>query len=142
ARVALPHEGQQNFGANTRAIDQAYQRLEDGDDFADVARDMSMASSAPEGGFIGDSFRRGELPKAIEEAVFKLKDGEHTEPLLGRSGYNIFKANASRFTIDETTQRKLDALRERLFEQEMNNGLTVMIEGLRKRAYIDMMLSR
>jgi parvulin-like peptidyl-prolyl isomerase len=46
--------------------------------------------SAAKGGDLG-SFKRGQMMPAFEEAVFKMKPGELSEPVKSPLGYHIIK---------------------------------------------------
>jgi len=61
-----------------------------GQRFADLARDNSDASTAKDGGALG-GYKKGDLNKAIEDAVWNLPRGAVTEPIKIPTGYEIFK---------------------------------------------------
>lgn len=58
--------------------------------FEDLARSYSDCSSARRGGDLG-SFGRGAMQKPFEEAAFKLKIGEISDPVHTDSGIHIIK---------------------------------------------------
>ena len=62
-------------------------------DFAALARKYSADASAANGGEIG-WVGRGEMIKVFEDAVFALKEGEISRPVLTPFGYHIIKADA------------------------------------------------
>ncbi len=61
-----------------------------GQRFADLARDNSDASTAKDGGALG-GYKKGDLNKTIEDAVWNLPRGAVTEPIKIPTGYEIFK---------------------------------------------------
>jgi peptidyl-prolyl cis-trans isomerase SurA len=61
-----------------------------GQRFADLARDNSDASTAKDGGALG-GYKKGDLNKAIEDAVWNLPRGAVTQPIKIPTGYEIFK---------------------------------------------------
>ena len=66
-------------------------RIEKGEDFAKLARENSEdAGSARNGGDLG-FFGRGMMVKPFEEAVFSMKEGEVSKPVLTRFGWHIIK---------------------------------------------------
>lgn len=72
-------------------VEQALSRLEAGESFADVARDLSADSlSAAEGGDLG-FIGRGALEPEYEEAMFALAVGEVSEPVQTRFGRHIIQ---------------------------------------------------
>ncbi len=65
-------------------------RLHAGGDFAQLARSFSDGSTAASGGDLGQ-YKRGQLPKVLEDKTFDLSAGQYTEPILTRQGYIILK---------------------------------------------------
>jgi peptidyl-prolyl cis-trans isomerase SurA len=65
-------------------------RLHAGGDFAQLARSFSEGPMASEGGDLGQ-YKRGMLPKALEDQTFDLQTGQYTDPILTRQGYIILK---------------------------------------------------
>jgi peptidyl-prolyl cis-trans isomerase SurA len=65
-------------------------KLHAGGDFSQLARTFSDGTTAAEGGDLGQ-FKAGALAKVLEDATFKLKDGEFTAPIQTKQGYVILK---------------------------------------------------
>lgn len=66
-------------------------QIENGEDFADLAKENSEdVGSAKNGGELG-FFSRGMLEKPFEEAVFSMKEGEVSKPVLTRFGWHIIE---------------------------------------------------
>ena len=65
-------------------------RLHAGGDFAQLARSFSDGTTAAEGGDLGQ-YKRGMLPKVLEDQTFDLQTGQYTDPILTRQGYIILK---------------------------------------------------
>ena len=66
-------------------------RLKKGESFANLAREISIdRGSAKKGGDLG-LFGRGVMVKAFEEAAFRLKKGEISQPVKTEFGYHIIK---------------------------------------------------
>lgn len=73
-------------------IDEIVERLEAGEDFAQLAVTYSDAQNALEGGGLG--WRKGsQLPTIFAEVVGGLAPGEVTEPFRSSSGYHIVRVN-------------------------------------------------
>jgi foldase protein PrsA len=68
------------------------ERLNEGEGFANLAKELSIdKGSAKRGGDLG-LFGRGMMVKTFEEAAFKLKKGELTQdPVKTEFGYHIIK---------------------------------------------------
>ena len=66
-------------------------RIENGEDFANLAKENSEdAGSAENGGELG-FFSKGMMVKPFEEAVFSMKEGEVSKPVLTRFGWHIIE---------------------------------------------------
>lgn len=65
-------------------------QLEEGQEFASLAKEISIASSASAGGDIG-FISKGTLMTEIEEQVFILNPGEISEIIPTENGFHIFK---------------------------------------------------
>ncbi len=65
-------------------------RLHAGGDFAQLARSFSDGTTAASGGDLGQ-YKRGQLPKVLEDKTFGLNSGQYTDPILTRQGYIILK---------------------------------------------------
>lgn len=70
--------------------------IREGADFAELAREHSDdTGSAPGGGDL-DWFRRGVMVPAFEDAAFRLRDGQVSEPVRTPFGWHIIKVERSR----------------------------------------------
>ncbi|WP_045217039.1 SurA N-terminal domain-containing protein [Desulfonatronovibrio magnus] len=81
-------------------------RLQDGEDFAELAMEHSQCPSASQGGDLG-TFGRGRMVPEFEDAVFNLEAGEISEPVKTQFGWHIIKLHEY---IPEGTQ-ELDEVR-------------------------------
>lgn len=77
--------------AAQKKAEDVLKRLQGGESFATVAKQMSEdPGSAKQGGDLG-FFERGVMDKAFEEKVFSLKKGELSEPVRSAFGYHIIR---------------------------------------------------
>lgn len=80
--------------ADAQALEQVQtirERLQQGEDFAEVARELSDDSgSASGGGDLGYAVR-GSYDPAFEEALFSLEQGQVSEPVRTSFGYHLVK---------------------------------------------------
>ena len=82
--------------ASATEAQKAMRDLEQGQDFAEVARGRSIAPSAAHGGVIDAWYGRGNLeemglPIEVGEQIFDLQVGDLSQPLLVGEHYEIFK---------------------------------------------------
>lgn len=89
------------------------QRLADGEDFAALARELSLDPSAPAGGDQGE-IALDDLP-AFAQAVTRLGPGEVSDPIRASDGWHLFRLDerlpARRRTFDEVAPEITDRLR-------------------------------
>ncbi len=65
-------------------------RLEKGEKFGAIAKNVSLCPSAKNGGNLG-SFTRGKMVKEFEKAAFALEKGQVSGPVKTQFGYHIIK---------------------------------------------------
>jgi peptidyl-prolyl cis-trans isomerase SurA len=73
-----------------KKVDAIEGRLKTGADFATVAKADSGGPTAGEGGRLGE-YKRGDLPKVMEDATFGLKPGQFTTPIRTKQGWLILE---------------------------------------------------
>lgn len=111
----------------------AQERVEGGEDFADVARDVSTGPSGPSGGELG-WFGPGQMVGEFETAVTEMEPGDVSGPVQTQFGWHIVKLNDQRMTEQPT----LDEVRPQLQQQVREEAVTVRLEELRAEADVTM----
>lgn len=108
----------------------ALQLIKNGQDFGEVARKYSAMPSI---GVVS----KGQMLPVIEDAVFKLKDGEVTDPVKTDTGIFIFKLK-SRLPPELAT---LDEVRGEIsnffYRQKFQKQLVSWLDELKKKAYVE-----
>lgn len=106
-----------------------------GERFSDLARDNSDAVTAKDGGTLG-GYKKGDLAKPIEEAVWKLPKGGVTKPVKVPTGFEVFK-------VDDHTTAGLEPLAEakpdienQLYGPKMQPKVREYLSDLRKQAFL------
>lgn len=74
-----------------RRAQEAYDRLLDGEDFADLAKEFSDDSLTADKGGRLDAFELYELEEVPGETIFSLQEGKFSRPVESRFGIQIFK---------------------------------------------------
>lgn len=103
----------------TRSLEEAealaseiYQRLQDGEDFAELAAEYSDdLSNAENGGDLG-WFARGQMVAPFEDAAFALEPGEISEPVETQFGYHIIQL----IDRDDTRPKDESTLQQERFQ--------------------------
>ena len=65
-------------------------RLDKGEKFGTIAKNVSLCPSGKNGGDLG-TFGRGKMVKEFEKAAFTLEKGQISEPVKTQFGYHIIK---------------------------------------------------
>jgi peptidyl-prolyl cis-trans isomerase SurA len=113
----------------------ALKRVNDGEDFGEIAKRLSDGSTAKDGGFLG-TYKRGELSKELEDRVFKMKRNELTDIIETKQGFLILQV-LERY---EEGQQPLDKVRneitDRLYSQRIEPALREYLKTLRDQSYV------
>jgi peptidyl-prolyl cis-trans isomerase SurA len=119
-------------------ITQLHERLRRGEAFETLAREYSDDPHAEAGGALG-WVRQGELLPELDEALFRLKPGELSEPIQTRLGFHLVKVlerrNISELEAAEAHQR----LVQRVYQAKFAEALTQWLEELKQQAYIQIL---
>ncbi|MEM7427560.1 MAG: peptidylprolyl isomerase [Pseudomonadota bacterium] len=108
--------------------------LDGGADFADLAKQKSMGSSAPRGGDLG-LVGRGQMQPPFEEAMFALKKGKHSsEPVQTSFGWHVIKKEDEREQAPPPLSQVFDQLKNLLAQER----LIKFVEDARAKAKIEL----
>ncbi len=111
-------------------------RLHAGGDFAQLARSFSGGPTAGEGGDLGQ-YKRGQLPKLLEDKTFSLSAGQYTEPILTRQGYIILKVAQHTAGGPAAYRDVEDQVEEALYMSRMEPAIRAYLTKMREDAFID-----
>ena len=109
------------------AVD-AIERLNRGEDFAELAKELSVGPSGKQGGDLG-YFTKAQMVKAFADAAFKLKKGEITpEPVQTQFGWHVIKVEDIREAklppYDDVKGQILGTLAENKFNKALSGLLS------------------
>ena len=111
-------------------------RLRAGGDFSQLARNFSDGPTASEGGDLGQ-YKRGQLPKALEDKTFPLTVGEYTDPILTRQGYIILKVVQRSAGGPAPYKDVQEQVEETLYMSRMEPAIRAYLTKMREDAFID-----
>jgi peptidyl-prolyl cis-trans isomerase C len=130
-------------GAQASTVDAARLRLEamrtsinDGADFASVARAGSEDASASEGGDLG-YFSRGRMLPEFEAAAFALAPGAVSEPVRTAVGWHLIYVQNRMEAADVTQEQGLDMVRAYLARQKQVQARLQALAQLRSSNRIE-----
>lgn len=109
------------------------ERLEAGEEFAEIAREVSQdPGSARNGGDLG-FFTAGRMVAPFSEAAFALEPGEVSEPVETQFGWHVIKVEERR----ETQMPEFEEMREQIDNFLTRQAQQAVILGLREGVEIE-----
>ncbi len=107
-------------------------KLDEGEDFAKLAKEYSKDSAnAEKGGELG-SFSKGQMVKEFEDAVFSLKEGDISGPVKTQFGYHIIKLNKIEESLEDSKEQITKILADKKYAdyiKELNEKANVVTES-------------
>lgn len=122
--------------AAMQKIEEVLEKVEAGDDFAQLARTYSEGPSRTQGGDLG-YFERRKMVKPFSDAAFRLQPGETSPIVKTRFGYHIIKV------VDRKPETKLayeeikPKLVESLKKKKMQDAIAQYINEVKSSASIE-----
>lgn len=111
-----------------------YNRLQDGDEFADMAKTYSEAPSSFVGGSAG-YIRRGLRDDAYFDALDAVEDGRLTKPVATDEGYYVLKRVETRETSDGVKEyNALEILVKPALSRQTSDSLFAVAADIREHA--------
>ena len=114
-------------------------RLDNGEDFAALARELSMGPGADEGGDLGQ-FKVGQLVPELAGVVEKLSVGDISEPIIGNGNVHIIKLLDRKEGRTKVLEEVREAIYSVLYKEEVDNRYHSWLEELRNKSYTKIML--
>jgi len=112
------------------------QKLQNGGDFASLAKEYSQGPSSVKGGDLG-FFGRGQMVKPFEDAAFALKPNETSDIVETQFGYHLIKVEEKKPEATLAYMEIKDQLSQHLKEQKVDQQAKEYIERLKKDAKIE-----
>ncbi|MBN2371230.1 MAG: peptidyl-prolyl cis-trans isomerase [Vicinamibacteria bacterium] len=104
-------------------------------EFGLLARTRSRSPDAANGGLLGD-FKRGELPKELEAAVFALQPGTATQIVSSPHGFHVIRVDARTPTQQLSLEDCRDRIREMLNARKCDQATRDFVRSLLDRAKV------
>jgi parvulin-like peptidyl-prolyl isomerase len=131
---AVPRDApEQERSREREIIEKARARIEQGEAFEDVAREVSSDQSAIEGGDIGWVTESSPLPKDLQKAILELSEGEMTGVLESPHGLHVFKAKEVKQAGTVPFEEVREDIRTRMKREAMKNRMAEHVSQLREQ---------
>lgn len=124
------------WAAAKKRAEEVVQRARANEKFSQLVRDYSAAETAKNDGDL-PPYKRGEMPKELEDAVFTKNKGYITDAMKVASGYLILKVEdryaAGQASLDDVKNEIMD----RLYSPQMQPKLRTYLTQLRQDAFLE-----
>lgn len=130
-------------GSNLQEIQEARLRIERGEKFEDVARQVSRnPRSAALGGLLPEfSMGTPDLPDSLKEAAFALKPGELSDPIEAKGAYHLLKLEQrippKVFKFEDVKDSIREDLQERAVQETVKQLRAQIVQQARERLKIE-----
>ncbi len=112
-------------------------RLAAGEDFGDLARQVSQGPGAASGGDLG-WVKKGTMPIDLERVAFALAPGQNSGLVRARTGWIILKAEERRTAKAPPLDDVKERIREKIGNQQADVYRKQYIEDLKREAVIEL----
>ncbi|WP_127533382.1 peptidylprolyl isomerase [Paenibacillus kobensis] len=117
-------------------------QLNEGGDFATIAKEKSLDTSNKDNGGDLNYFGRGQMEAAFEDAAFKLKVGETSQPIQTSYGYHIIKVTDHKDAVTPTFEDKQAEIKDTLTTQQIYQLSQTLLSDLHSQAKIENYLTK
>ncbi|MBW7899515.1 Foldase protein PrsA 1 precursor [Candidatus Brocadiaceae bacterium B188] len=117
-------------------IESIKKELDEGADFAELAKKYSDCPTGKTGGELGSFPRHGVMVEDFAKAAFATEVGKVSDPVKTEFGYHLIKVTAKTPAKDVSYSQVKDKVREELVAFEMN----ALIKDLREKTKIEITL--
>ncbi len=120
-------------------IDEVKLKLDNKEDFSELAKQYSMAPNASDGGDLG-IFDIASFSTGIKDSIASLNKGEHTDVIQTAQGYQIFYASDIEQGDSKTFEQAKDEIMESLYQEQVKQKFETWLGSLKKKAHIKILL--
>lgn len=123
-----------------RALEMAvglYDRIQNGEEFADLARTYSADENTREAGGKLGTYALEDLISPYSEAVTELQVGQVSQPVLGEFGYHLIRVDARVAEQELSFDDVRDQLEEMVRQEKMKKMYDEWIQKLKETNYIE-----
>ncbi|WP_226669526.1 peptidylprolyl isomerase [Metabacillus litoralis] len=107
-------------------------KLDNGEDFAELAKEYSTdTSSAEAGGDLG-FFGEGSMVPEFEEAAFSMKVDELSDPVKSEYGYHLIKVTDVQKAEEATIENSKEEIQSILFDEKLTTEYPTWLEEKKK----------
>lgn len=124
-----------------KKLEKVQQRLQKGEDFAALAKEVSQCPSSSRGGDLG-YFRRGQMVKPFEDVAFALRLGEASNIVETKFGYHLIKVVDKKPETAIVYQDIKDRLEQFLKQKQVQKEVSLYVKKLKEKARVKRFLTQ
>ena len=124
------------YPAELEKIEAAQARLDAGETFEDVAKDVSTCPSSAKGGDLG-FFGKGQMDPAFEKAAFELEVGQTTGVVKTSFGYHLIKVTDKKDAETKSFEEAQEQITQFLTRQKQQGFWAEYSKTMREDAAIE-----
>lgn len=134
-QVSTQGKNPDELPALKKKAETALKRVQDGEDFGEIAKRYSDSSTKDQGGYLG-TYKRGELAKELEDKVFAMKRNQLTEVLETKQGYLVLQVLEHYDEGQQSLDKVRNEIMERLYSTRMEPAMRKYLKTLREQSYV------
>ena len=115
-----PNAGPEDVAKTKERIESVLKKAQDGQDFAELAKQFSDGPSKDKGGYLG-TFRREAMVKPFSDKAFAMKAGEISDPVKTQFGWHIIKVEKVNEAAKAPLADVTDDIRQKLADERSKN---------------------
>ncbi|MDH5633476.1 MAG: peptidylprolyl isomerase [Gammaproteobacteria bacterium] len=135
-----PNAPDEEWQKKQALADSLVKQIREGAEFTDIASKHSEDDYRVKGGWIGD-MHKGRLLQELEDALFKLKEGEMAGPIRSLHGFHIVKAGKRQSAGSLSFKEARDKLKKRLEEKRFEELRNKAMDEQRKQVKIKVLIN-
>jgi peptidyl-prolyl cis-trans isomerase SurA len=113
----------------------ALKRVQDGEDFGEIAKRLSDSNTKTQGGFLG-VYKRGELSKELEDVVFKMKKNDLTEVTETKQGFLVLQVLEHYDEGEQSLAKVKNEITDKLYGGRMEPKMREYLKTLREQSFV------
>jgi len=134
-QVSTQGKSADELPALKKKAETALKRVQDGEDFGEIAKRYSDSSTKDQGGYLG-MYKRGALAKELEDKVFAMKRNQLTDVLETKQAYLILQVLEHYDEGQQSLDKVRNEIMEKLYSERMEPALRAYLKTLREQSYV------